>query len=414
MSVVQENGLRERFQSDDSALSRLWREAPYYPRCSDNKTATYSRPREFAIKWPYMQINRRDFVSWLIFDIDEGDGLRWEQAGLPPPNFVVQSVNGVRVRGAHLYYAIAPVCTSAKSRSEPIQYQRAVYAAMAELLRADLSYHSGPVAKTPGHPMWRTWELHSHEYSLGELCEYLELPRRQVAGSKGPDLASVDHSRNCTIFEQLRFYAYALVGKARSGSFERFHERLLNHAESLNHFPPDVGDLRFSDISAIAKSVARWTWDHYRGSSRVRGTMHFDPGTTKLERQQASAARTHQKRRKETLSNLLAAVTGLIADGTHKLTDTRIAQRARVDRRTVAKYREQLLEAFAQHLTTRSTKPEGLSISELVNAARKLTPQGGRSMLWDEQYGAHQISAPPRKRSMIRFILGVSGPFDPG
>ena len=126
-----------------------------------------------------MQINRRDRVSWLIFDIEEGDGQRWEAAGLPPPNLIVQTVDGERVRGAHLYYAIAPVCTSPRGRSEPIQYQRAVYASMAASLRADLAYHGGPVAKTPGHPLWRTWEIHSHEYTLGELAEYIDLPQRR-------------------------------------------------------------------------------------------------------------------------------------------------------------------------------------------------------------------------------------------
>lgn len=410
MSVVQDNGLRERFSSEDSALGRFWREAPYYPRCSDDKTATYSRPREFALRWPYIQANPRDRISWLIFDIDEGDGQRWEEAGLPPPNLVVQTVDGPRsVRGAHLFYAVSPICTSARARSEPIQYQRAVYAQMAELLRADLSYHSGPVAKTPGHPKWRTWEIHNHEYTLGELCEYLELPRRQ-RGAKGPDFESVAHSRNCTLFESLRFHAYALVGHARAGSYERFYERLLNHAESLNHFGVK-GDLLFSDLRAIAKSVARWTWDRYEGSAKQRGAMRFDASVSTSERQKASALRTHRKRRDGTLAKLLAAMTGLVADGTKKLTDTALAGRARIDRRTVARYRDELLAAFSKHLAA-SAKPPGISLGDLMKAARGLSPQAARRALFFVQYGVHQVTGPKDRHSILRKKRGVMEPFD--
>lgn len=52
---------------------------------------------------------------------------------------------------------------------------KAVYEAFAIRLDADMKFHSGPVAKTPGHPWWLTHELHSHIYELGELADYVEL-----------------------------------------------------------------------------------------------------------------------------------------------------------------------------------------------------------------------------------------------
>jgi hypothetical protein len=88
--------------------------------------------------------------------------------------------------GFHLFYAITPVCTTEKAREHPQRYMRAIRARMVELLGADPNYHGGGVSKTPGHPWWHTIELHAHEYSLGELNEYFELPRKSCASARCP------------------------------------------------------------------------------------------------------------------------------------------------------------------------------------------------------------------------------------
>ena len=151
----------QRFFQGGTALNRVLLEAPYLPRCSDDKTATRIRPREYAIRYPYMQVNRPGMVSWLIFDLDHSNALIWEDAGLPAPNLIVRN----RKSGhSHLYYAIPPVCTTESARSKPIAYMKAIYEAFAARLDADTDFHSGPVAKTPGHPWWLTWEIHSHIY----------------------------------------------------------------------------------------------------------------------------------------------------------------------------------------------------------------------------------------------------------
>ena len=127
-----------------SAMSRILEEASYLARCSDNKTAMRVRPREYAIRYPYMQVNRPGRVSWLVFDLDHTNSLIWEEHGLPPPNFIVRNRNS---GNSHLYYAIAPVCTTERAREKPILYMKAVYDSMAALLKADPDYHSGPVAR---------------------------------------------------------------------------------------------------------------------------------------------------------------------------------------------------------------------------------------------------------------------------
>lgn len=58
------------FFQEGTALNRVLQECPYLPRCSDDKTAARILPREYAVCYPYMQINREGMVSWLIFDLD--------------------------------------------------------------------------------------------------------------------------------------------------------------------------------------------------------------------------------------------------------------------------------------------------------------------------------------------------------
>lgn len=72
-------------------MERLLDTAPYLARCSDNKSAALVRPRDYAIHWPYMQVNRPNLVSWLVFDIDHNNPNIWEDANLPAPNFIVRN-----------------------------------------------------------------------------------------------------------------------------------------------------------------------------------------------------------------------------------------------------------------------------------------------------------------------------------
>lgn len=361
------------FFQGGTALNRVLLEAPYLPRCSDDKTATRIRPREYAIRYPYMQVNRPGMVSWLIFDLDHSNALIWEDAGLPAPNLIVRN----RKSGhSHLYYAIPPVCTTEAARSKPIQYMKAVYEAFAIRLDADMKFHSGPVAKTPGHPWWLTHELHSHIYELGELADYVELVKSPPWGKK-PRLDEVSHSRHCILFEYLRHYAYSIVNREReTGSFSTFTRLLEAYAHNLNNFE-HFGfseDLSWSSLRATVKSVARWTWDRYRGDSRChRGVMQLDKDLPLVERQRLAAARTHEVRQKATESKVRAACRQLQQKG-EALTQVAIARLAGLSRQTVAAYKYVLSEVL---------KPAVVAVLEVVAAPRS-----------DVKNGVHQVSVP--------------------
>jgi len=371
-AVVRDSNETQRYFQPSTALNRVLLEAPYLPRCSDDKTATRIRPREYAIRYPYMQVNRPGMVSWLIFDLDHSNPLIWEDAWLPAPNLIVRH----RATGhSHLYYAISPVCTTEKARSKPIQYMKAIYEAMAARLDADTDFHSGPVAKTPGHPWWLTWELHNYVYELGKLADYVELAVSSPWGRR-PNIDEVSHSRHCILFEQLRFYAYSIVNRARErGTFASFTRLLEAFAYNHNSFYK-LGfsrNLPLSSLKATVKSVARWTWDRYTGCGRChRGVMQLDKDLPLAERQRLAAQRTHEMRHKATESKV-RAVCRLLQRKGEALTQIAIARAAGLTRQTVAAYK---------HVLDAVLKPVAIAVL------------GGASHKPDNvKYGNHQVSA---------------------
>ncbi|PMM62062.1 hypothetical protein BCT54_19570 [Vibrio splendidus] len=329
-----------------TGLQRLLDEAPYLARCSYDKTATKVRPREFAIRYPYITVNSKVMTSWLVFDIDHEDleypdPYIWEKVGLPAPSLIVRDRH---TNKCHLFYAIVPVCTSDNAHLKPIQYMKAIYQAMAKKLKADECY-SGPVSKTPFHPWWSTTELHREVYSLGELADYVVLESNTPWGVKEANENS--HSRHCLLFDKLRFFAYSIVKKEREeGSFDSFQRRLTELAHRSNHFT-HVGfdsNLPSSSLRSTVKSVADWTWANYYGRSDChRHVMQLDDRLPLEEKQALAAKRTHQQRSEKTVKQITIAYHRLV-QAKMSITQVAIAAAARVSRQTVAKYQTLLAE----------------------------------------------------------------------
>ncbi|WP_122342916.1 primase C-terminal domain-containing protein, partial [Pseudomonas amygdali] len=270
-------------------------------------------------------------------------------------------------------------------------------------LDADVDYHGGPVAKTPGHPWWETTEFHSHVYELGELASAVELTVKPWA--TGPKLDQVSHSRHCILFEQLRYFAYSIVNRERElGSFESFMRSLDAYAYNHNSFLKQgfSENLPLSSIRATVKSVGRWTWDRYTGDRRChRGAMQLDGSLSLTERQSLAAKRTNELRQKATESKIRAACRQLQDQG-KALVRSAIATLAGVSVRTVASY---------THILTEVSRPASVSDLRGSSKAMSVPPRQDRSpanppvqapvcqpadgRVSGVQSGVHQISAVP-------------------
>lgn len=249
---------------------------PRRPYCTDDLEAGLSiRPAQTALQRRHIQPNPPLAVGWLTFDLDHPQAaLAWEAANLPPPTI---SVINPENRHAHLLYGlVTPISTSDAARAAPIRYAAAIQAAYLARLKADAGY-VGLIAKNPFHLYWLVDWVHKL-YELAELAEYVALPKcipaREAAGL----------GRNCTLFDELRSWAYQWVRvyKRNGATLPEWLSATLAQAEKLNAFPVP---LAFSEVRVTAQSVARWTWRHFNETAfsalqSARGQRGGRPKTT--------------------------------------------------------------------------------------------------------------------------------------
>jgi hypothetical protein len=257
-------------------LNRL----PRRPFCTnDPHKGVLIRPAKTAVQHRLIQPNAPLEVSWIIFDIDyAGAAFAWEKARLPPPTITVSNpANG----HAHLYYGLqTPVGLSDLARRAPVNYAAAIQAAFHARLCADPGY-AGRIAKNPFHDAWKSLWV-QHLYDLSELAEYVTLAKRL------PRRENFGVGRNCTLFDELRPWSYQWVReyKRNGASARQWHDAVLGQASRMNIFDTP---LALNEVTAIAKSVAKWTWRHFTDArfseiQSARGKLGGRPKTTTLWR----------------------------------------------------------------------------------------------------------------------------------
>lgn len=235
---------------------------PHRPYCSDDKTARMIRGRATALRFPYIQANPPSLKFWLPFDLDKPGGMvAWEDADLPPPAVGVGNpTNG----HAHLLWGLdAPVCTSEAARAAPLRYLHAIEGAMLARLMpygADAGF-AGLMVKNPAHQQWRAHWGPPKLYELGELADWLDLDKFKPKRALLKDIEGYGVGRNVSIFNALGpegKWAYSAVRRYRRGPFEEWHNAVFMQACELN--AGFRAPLPFSEVKAIAKSVAKWVW----------------------------------------------------------------------------------------------------------------------------------------------------------
>ena len=329
-------GQTARKEDYQPALDRFYDALPTKPYCGDMKPAYLIRSKRHALRWNYIQASPPGLTAWLTFDIDHANCWIWEEAGLPAPNLIVRDRT---TNTSHISYAIVPVCTSRNGRSHPQRYMEAIRKAFAGRLNADSEY-TGRITKNPFSPYWETTELHSAEYSLGELAESVDLD----AHSPAPLALVADEShcagRNSILFQRLRFWAYPQVNGYRdSGTYQEWLNRVHRQAEQLNDFRDTEyesrGALGVTEIDATSRSVARWTWDHYQ-APQARGVMQLQDADIDLtSKQRLAARRTHQLRHEATTSAVRDAIDTLTTAG-ERVSKTAVARLTGLSRQHIS------------------------------------------------------------------------------
>ena len=244
---------------------------PKKPYCSNNKTASLIRDVATALSYAYIQPNPPGLLYWLVFDIDRDDAkYRFENVIAPAPNIIVANPENGH---AHYYYALkTPVNTGKNGRAWPRNYAEAIYCGLGAILDADPSYVR-LISKTPFFPGHISFSPRAEAYELGELDEYIVNRAAGLiwkADARARGRIVNDDGRNCTLFDNLRRWAYSWVNTYRQNcvAVEVWYEVCRKQAEEMNDFRGHPkGPLTASELKATAKSVARWAWNKYDGSS---------------------------------------------------------------------------------------------------------------------------------------------------
>ncbi len=244
----------------------------------------------------YIQVNGPVIQNWLAFDIDrENAGYDWEDAGLPAPNIITLSP---KTRRCHYLYALdVPVNTGPSGRRGPIAFAAAVHRAMSATLDADAGY-AGLLTKNPLHGHWMVHSLHARTYLLDELAGSVDMRAANTNLRPQEDRSYI--GRNVALFDWLRKWAYR--ARERHQSYSGWFEAVQRQAQAMNDFD---NPLQEREVRAISRSVAKWVWYRYTGTSNVqRGIMALPSDMELSERQRLSAHRTNGVRTARTDSRL--------------------------------------------------------------------------------------------------------------
>ena len=250
--------IKEEQKTTPTQLELFAEKLPHKPYCSDEKGWLQIRKKATAIGKKYIQHNPPSMVNWLVYDYDRPGALEHiGQNHLPVPNVVASNRDSGR---SHLYYMLAdPICTSDHARLKPMNLLAKIDFVMTEKLGADAGYQ-GFISKNVLHNHWHVQEVNPNPWNLADFLEWIDLPKKLPRRAKTQGLG-----RNCTMFEEARWWAYSQVlGYRLAGDSGNFYEAVLRYCETINEGFPSP--LNFSEVRSTAKSIARWTLRHYTGS----------------------------------------------------------------------------------------------------------------------------------------------------
>ena len=226
---------------------------PKRPYCTDELGWLVINGRDKATLKKYVQLNHPHYKHCIVLDIDRsGAVLAWNDVNFHAPNFSIKNRNNAH---AHLVYLLKnPVCTTSFAYIKMIRYFAAIESAMVEKMGADRGY-AGLIAKNPLSPAWDAWVWEeSHEYSLDELADSLDLKGHPKRNREAFGLG-----RNSQVFDDVRYWAYKNIKHYwLPNYYDQWFDAVQSQCDQVNL--GFLEPLPMSEIRAIAKSIARWTY----------------------------------------------------------------------------------------------------------------------------------------------------------
>lgn len=296
-----------------------------------NEGVKYQK-RENALQKKYIELNQL-YKKFIVIDIDIPNAVySFEESNLPPPTYIV--INPSNSHCHYQYELNTPVYYTENSRRRPQLFYENVDMALTTILRGDRDY----VGKFTKNPMSKHWRLikTNARYDLEDFKEYVDVGGHKVA------IKFVDvllGGRNVTLFNNLRFWAYASVH-----SFENYNLFQLATDQQATYINQQFnnhnnGVLGYKEVLNTSKSVGSWTWKHQNslGDLKNRGVMQLPKDLPLNIRQSKGADYSHNIRTNDVQTKMLESAKALKAQGT-PITQYSVATHSNVSIRSVKNY----------------------------------------------------------------------------
>ncbi|MGQ3850618.1 replication initiation protein [Pseudomonas capsici] len=212
-----------------------------------------------ALKSTYLQPNSLTHKYFIIFDLDSDTSvLDWTDKGLPPPHLIVRNLDNGR---SHMTYILkTSVKNDVSGRLKPLKYCSDVEHGLAVRIGADMNYN-GLLTKNPfNSSAFKVLSFADQPYDLHYLNEFVDkdLVKKQREAKKKKNIEDGFASgRNCTLFNNLRIWAYS--------NWHQYHPTELQsviheQAENFNNFECRLGG---REVETIAGSVYSFISRHF-------------------------------------------------------------------------------------------------------------------------------------------------------
>lgn len=316
---------------------------PEKVRCTDSfENGTKHRKKDKALSFPYIEHNQL-YKKYIAIDVDKPESaFLWEKHGLPPPTFIV--VNPKNSHCHYLWQLRTPVIYTEGGRRKPQQFYENVDCSLTRSLPGADPAYVGKFIKNPLSSFWKTIR-HNVEYDLEDFKDY-HIDTTPIR--KRQNLVWDALGRNNTLFNNLRFWAYAKV-KFYLNNRVGFVTAVEAEAFEINSqfiSQCDKGSLLYKEVLSTATSVSNYTWRNRYGEFRRKGIMQLPEDMPLQQKQVLSAGRTNQVRTETVKERILRAATELKAQGT-PITQKSISIRADVSIRSVKNQWNEIAQSFS-------------------------------------------------------------------
>jgi Replicase family/Primase C terminal 1 (PriCT-1) len=243
-------------------------------RGGQDKNAAFPNRGKALREFAFVQINPRDFINFLVVDVDREDAELWlMHPAVPEPHWIIQNPQNGHAQAG---WMIDPVRRAPDAREHPVRYAESVQAALDVLTGSDPNFTRflvrNPVAQSPAGNVRFGSRL--EPYTLGELMKHMQSyrdPFEPEFNAWSPTREAFNNSRTVSRRVDEGGRNNALFYATRTELWRRFtdqgispsQEHALAYADGLNQqlatpLPErEVRELAFSAVRQVLRGKGK-------------------------------------------------------------------------------------------------------------------------------------------------------------